>query len=253
MKKLSLKSTFSVLIILALLLTFSSLAFAQGGVRVYLEPVESTNDTLTVDVVLENVTDLYGAEFRVKYDPAVLAVQDLNAEQEGIQIETGTLLPADQGFVVANKVDEAEGQIIFAMTLLNPAPPVSGQGPLARVTFQVLQTSPSVVNVEHAKLVSSNLQTIPAETGSLNIGRESEAAAAPATADVPPAAGGSDFPWWIVAVVVMLLGVLLLGGLIVLGSGKSNKSSAPAQTRQPGQRPPVRPSGSRPSAFKQNS
>jgi hypothetical protein len=244
MKSLSTK-TISFLLMLLALFSTSSLAFAQGGAQVYLQPVDTTEGTLTVDVIAENVTDLYGAEFRLKYDPAVLSVQDLDAGQDGIQIETGTLLPADQGFVVANKVEGAEGTIIFAMTLLNPAPPVSGKGPLGRVSFNVLQNGLTTVNVEHAKLVAANLQTIPSQMTPLTIEVSLPATAAPAAAD------SSGFPWWIVGIMVMVLGVVVLGGLIVIGGSKS-KSVAPVTPQRPvRQQQPARPSGSRPSAFKQ--
>jgi hypothetical protein len=253
MGKNFLKVTFSGLMILVLLMTVS-LAYAQGGARVYLQPVDSAEGTLTVDVIVENVSELYGAEFRLRYDPAVLSVQDLNANQSGIQIESGTLLPADQGFVVANKVDEAQGVITFAMTLLNPAPAVSGTGPLARVTFNTLQGGGSTISVEHAKLVAADLQTIASETADLSFGAESEAdTGPPPPTDAPSAAAGeSNFPWWIIAVIVMVLGVVVLGGLIVMGGSKS-RSIAPATSQQPHvrqQRPAQpRPTGSRPSAF----
>jgi hypothetical protein len=244
MKSFSIKTTFFLLVLLALFLT-SSLAFAQEGAQVYVQSVDTTEGTLTVDVIAENVADLYGAEFQLKYDPAVLAVQDLDAGQDGVQIETGALLPAEQGFVVANKVEEAQGTVTFAMTLLNPAPPVSGNGSLARVRFNVLQNGLTTINVEHAKLVAANLQTIPSQTSPLTIEVSLPGAAAPA-----PAAD-NGFPWWIVGIVVMVLGVVVLGGLIVIGGGKS-KSVAPVMPQRPvRQQQPGRPSGSRPSAFKQ--
>jgi hypothetical protein len=261
-------TTFILLFVLTLLLTTSP-ALAQNGANVYLQPVESTGDTVTVDVMIDNISNMYGAEFRLRYDPAILAVQDLNAEQNGLQIEVGTLLPIDKGFVVANKIDETTGEIVFAMTLLNPAPPAEGSGPLARVSFKVLQNSPTTLNIEHAKLVAADLQTIPSQTGSMNLGsapdaaesNESQSNTAPVTTiDMPPAAGNSSFPWWIIAVLVLLLGVLALGGLIMMG-GKSKVTSkkmppmkraalTPQTAVQPAlkQQPAAR---SRPSAFKQ--
>jgi len=273
MTKFSFKTTtFILLFVLTLLLTISP-ALAQEGANVYLQPVESTDDTITVDVVIENISNMYGAEFRLRYDPAILAVQDMNPDQNGMQIEVGTLLPVDKGFVVANKVDEATGEIVFAMTLLNPAPPAEGSGPLARVSFKVLQNSPTVLNIEHAKLVAADLQTIPSQTGSMNIGSapaavdsgesQSKNGAPVTTIDLPPAAESSSFPWWIIAVLVMVLGVLALGALIVMG-GKSKstvkksvpmKRATPAPTRQmPPQQQAMKQqpaTRSRPSAFKQ--
>lgn len=259
MQRFTLKATISVLMILVLLLT-ASLAYAQQEARVYLEPVESAEGTLTVDVIIENVSDLYGAQFHLIYDPAVLSVQDLNANQNGIQIASGTLLSTDNSFVVANKVDEAQGKITFAVTLLNPAPPVNGTGPLARVTFNTLQGGGSTLILEDAKLVGADLQTIPSETTDLSFGESQQPVAAPppveAQAPSSPAAGGesSSFPWWIIGVIVMVLGVVVLGGLIVLGGSKSNGiAPAMAQQQPPARQQPARPrsSGTRPSAFKQ--
>jgi len=249
MKNLILRIITSLLMILTLLFNVSLLAFAQENARLYLQQVEANNDTLTVEVMVDNVADLYGVQFDVTYDPAVIAVQDMNPETAGIQVEPGTLLPAESGksFVVANKVDEAAGKITFAMTLLNPTPAVSGSGALARITLKKLQPAPTEINVAYAKLVSDKLQTIPSETASLSLGGSEEQAAAPAAPAPPPAAGtGSDFPWWIIAVVIMFLGVMLLAGLIVIGGRSRSAAQQPAKPQRPD-----RPSGSRPSAFKQ--
>jgi hypothetical protein len=137
---------------------------------VYLELVEAADGVVTVDVVAANVTNMYGAEFHLKFDPQQVTVQDANPDQQGIQIQPGTLLSPDQGFVVANEVDEAAGTVGFALTLLNPAPPVTGSGPLARVTFVMLQGEPATIDVERAKLVAIDLQTIPSQTSPLTVG-----------------------------------------------------------------------------------
>ncbi len=252
-KNFSRMTILSLVAIMALLLT-SSLAFAQEEARVYLQPVESAEGSLTVDVVAENVTNMYGAEFRLRYDPAMVSVQDLKADQDGIQIQAGSLLPADQGFVVANEVNETEGTIIFAMTLLNPAPPVSGSGPLARVTFDMLQRGSSTIDVEHAKLVAIDLQTIPSRTETLAIGSDEQTATTDsATTETSPSVADSNFPWWIVAAAVMVLGILALGGFIMMG-GLNSKSTAPItqeatkSNRQP--TPPMGGTSTRPSAFK---
>jgi hypothetical protein len=275
MTKFSFKTTtFILLFVLTLLLTISP-AMAQEGASVYLQPVESTDDTITVDVMVDNISNMYGAEFRLRYDPAILAAQDMVPDQNGMQLEVGSLLPLDKGFVVANSIDETTGEIVFAMTLLNPAPPAEGSGPLARISFKVLQDSPTVLNIEHAKLVAADLQTIPSQTGSMNIGNtpaaaessESQSGGAPVTTvDIPPAAGGNGFPWWIIAVLVMVLGVLALGGLIVMGgkSKSTTKKSASMKQATPTRQTPSQQSvqqqpmkqqpatRSRPSAFKQS-
>lgn len=225
-------------VILLALFALAPLAQAQTGTRVYLQPVESANGLLTVEVRAENVTNLYGLEVHLKYDPALLEIQDSKTDQEGIQVEPGTLLPVNQGFVVANQADQGQGTILYALTLLNPAPAVNGSGPIARLTFKVLQDIPTTITIEQATLVSASLQTISTATAPLTVGG---------------AQGGPDssFPWWIVGAGVLGLGVVALAGLVVWGG--FNKKASPrttsepqAQVGKPGQR-----SGSRPSAFKE--
>ncbi len=259
-RKLSRLAVLSLLAAIATLLIFS-VAFAQEEARVYVQPVSDAEGVLIVDVMAENVTDMYGAEFRLKYDPAMISVQDFMADQEGIQIEPGNMLPLDQGFVVANKVNETEGTIAFAITLLNPATPVSGSGPLARISFKLLQNGPSTINIERAKLVSFDLQTIPNQTEALVIGNDGQAPAttgsnvqSPAPGETPSQpANDNDFPWWIVAVVVIVLGILALGVFIIVG-GLNVASPAPAgRTAAQGKKPPtdaMHQTGTRPSAFK---
>lgn len=242
-----------------LLFVGSSLASAQEGARVYLQPVDSTDGRLTVDIIAENVTNMYGAEVQLTYDPAVVSVQDSNPNQEGIQIEAGNLLPADKGFVVANRVNEAEGTIIFALTLLNPAPPANGTGPLARVTFNVLTPGPSTINIEKAKLVSIDLQTIPSQITPLAIGNGGEQNAVQSSAEqqsvpqeqpadaTPPAVtnptadttNSSNFPWWIIAAGIMIVGVLGLGALVIMsGQNNSSQQTNKLKAQQQHQQPP---------------
>jgi hypothetical protein len=235
------KSALPFLLLLALVaasLQVVPAARAQEGATVRLVPVAQNDDTFTLDVVAENVTDLYGLEFFLTYDPSVLAVVDANPEQEGIQVDAGTLLPAQSGFVVSNQADPVAGRVSYAMTLLNPAPPVSGSGSLAQVTFQQLQDAAATVDIADVKLVSFELQIIPVETEGVTFdGTTLVVAANPAP--------GSDFPWWIAGVGVIIIGLIALGLFLFLDSAR--KKSDPSQ--------PVgavsnRPARGRPSAFK---
>jgi len=283
-----LKITLFIVAAITMVVTLSAQAQAQQGANVYVQSVEQVEGRLVVDVIAENVTDMYGAEFQLRYDPTVFAVQDADPNREGIQIEPGTLLPANKGFVVANQVNEVEGLITFALTLLNPAPPATGTGPLARVTFTVLQNSPSTIQVEKAKLVAVNLQTIPSQTAPLTfdgaalqaieqqpaqITTEEQLEAdlqnqtdkMAVSSETPPVlAETGDFPWWIVAAGVIIIGVIGLGALgLLTGNLSKIPSRQPAAEPKAQQQPrpatpqqvtqPQRPrqaSGTRPSAFK---
>jgi hypothetical protein len=218
------------------------LARAQETAHLYLQPVNSTDGHLTFEVMAENVTELYGVEFRLTYDPQVLAVQDMIAGQEGIQIEPGRLLPVESGFVAANQVNGQTGTILFAMILLNPAPAVSGAGSLGRVTFRPLQAVASTLEISQAQLVSIDLQMIPVRT-------------TPLTLPAPDLQASSALPlstWWVLAGVILLVGTLILAGLIL------RRQTSPIPDTTPGQSPVLnnptastQSSHSRPSAFKQ--
>ncbi len=194
-KNFSKWSLFLLTAIVGLLLV--SPAMAQEGAQVYLQQVEGSTDALTVDVMADNVTNLYGAEFRLTYDPTMVAVQDFNPSQDGLQIEPGQLLPANKGFVVVNNVDEVQGTVTFALTLLNPAPAANGSGPLARVTFNKLQNGPHTITVDHAKLVAIDLQTIPSQTMALSITADNKTSLAETENQplaVAPVAGNQPVP-----------------------------------------------------------
>jgi hypothetical protein len=165
---------------------------------------------------------------------------------DGIQVDIGGLLSADQVYVVANEVDEAQGIITFAVTLLNPAPPINERGSMARVNFNILQDGPATIELEHAKLVAFDLETIPSDKTSLAISRQSvivpdESGNAQLTvgdqADSSPVIRSKRRPmrtavinhtyvedngisWWqVAAVLVMVGGVSALGLVLLLGSG----------------------------------
>jgi len=117
--------------------------------------------------------------------------------------------------VVVNQADATAGTIAFAMTLLNPAPAVSGSGSLGRITFNVLKQQPATVEIADIKLVSAALQTIPTQITNFTIGQT------------------NAFPWWVVAVAIIGLGLVGLLGFIAVGSRKKFQPAAPKPPRNP--------------------
>ncbi|MCG3207034.1 MAG: hypothetical protein FOGNACKC_00634 [Anaerolineae bacterium] len=207
---------FFVLLLIAIgLLGLTAPALAQNSAQVYLTPVATGDNSVTVDLMADNVADLYGVEFLLTFDPAQVSVADANPEQAGIQVETGTLLPENQAFVVVNQADASAGSIAFAMTLLNPAPAVSGSGSLARITFNLPAGAVSTVDIADIKLVSAGLQIIPAETKSLTLGQ--------------PRRDASAFPWWLVALGIIVIGLLGLGAFIFAGNARGASKTRRAQ------------------------
>ncbi|MCS7261144.1 MAG: hypothetical protein NZ765_10245 [Anaerolineae bacterium] len=134
----------------------------------YLQPIPLQDPRqLVLNLMVADVVDLYGVDVQLRYDPSQLRVEDANPRLEGIQIAPGLLLAADERFIVTNRVDLSTGLISFAATLLGPAPPVSGEGVLATIAFQLLGHGPYSVEIVRAQLVSSDLTTIPVVSESL--------------------------------------------------------------------------------------
>ncbi|MCB0162981.1 MAG: hypothetical protein KDI79_02070 [Anaerolineae bacterium] len=227
----------------------SSVVFAQEEANIYLQSAETPEGRVKVDIMAENVTDLYGAEIKLRYDPTILAVQDADPGRDGLQITEGEFLPASKGFVVANQVDDQAGTITYALTLLNPTPPVNGSGIIATITFESRQDTPTTIEIEKAKLVASTLQSIPNQTASLEIGGQTPVEIATITDDAtlstemantaPASSNEIHMTRWLAAagvigMIALGLGLLLLLGSVVLFGRRPAKPKKPASTGKSG-------------------
>lgn len=126
-------------LILLLAMLFSApvgYGLAQGTAVVIDPPTSevAVGATTTVNIRIENVEDLYGAEVHLDFDPGLLEVVDADSGTAGVQIQPGTFPSPD--FTGQNSVDQAAGKINFAVAQMPPHEPVSGSGVLATVTFQ---------------------------------------------------------------------------------------------------------------------
>jgi hypothetical protein len=115
---------------------------ADTVVRISPAIVTTTTDfTTSVNIVISDVNRLYAADVRLTFDPALLAVQDANSSQSGVQIELGPMLTSGGYYLQSNAANNLSGTIVLVITQLNPALPVTGTGVLARVTFLSQQTA----------------------------------------------------------------------------------------------------------------
>ncbi len=182
-------------------------AQAADGARLYLEtkPLQDEK-VLVVDVQVADVVDLYSAAVQLHYDPSRLEVQDAVAHLEGVQNAPGTMFPTEGRFVITNQVDIQTGNIDFAVTLVNPAPPVSGSGTLVTVVFKIVGSGPTQVEITRAELVSSDYAQIPATAENLAL-----------DGDLQPLTTGRGMPiwgWWVTGMagvsLAAIVGVSLL-------------------------------------------
>ena len=139
--------------------------WAQGAATLRPDPLSlelGAGNTSTVDILVEDVTDLYGFEFEITFDPAVLEVVDADPDEEGVQIEAGDFLSPD--WTLDNTVDNDNGTITYALCQMNPSPPQSGDGVLARITWRGKAAGTSPIQLAHVLLGAPGGVEIPAST-----------------------------------------------------------------------------------------
>ena len=133
---------------------------AQADVLVAFESATVDAGEMVVAVVsVDGVSDLYGVEVHLAYDGDLLDVVDAEAEVEGTQIESGSLL--DIGFIVLNQCNDAQGLIDYAASQMPPSEGVSGGGEIALITFKAVAPGAAELRVLSVVLARSEGSAIP--------------------------------------------------------------------------------------------
>lgn len=128
----------AILWLVALLLLWGAAdAAAQTGAAVVRpDPTAlsvATGQTQTINIMVENATEVYGIDVRVAFDPALIEVVDADLSRNGVQMTPGAFPQPD--FVALNLADNAAGALRYAVTQVNPTLPATGSGVV--FSFQV--------------------------------------------------------------------------------------------------------------------
>jgi hypothetical protein len=121
----------------------------------------NVTETGAVEIHVNNADDLYGLHLALKFDPLLLRVQDLVPEKQGVQIAPGALPAPD--FTVRNQVDNEQGMIEYAVTQLNPREPAHGDGVVAVIQFQGVDSGVSSLTLLYAKLSNPDGLEMPVQ------------------------------------------------------------------------------------------
>lgn len=105
----------------------------------------------TINVSISNVTDLYGWEFRLNWNPSLLDV---------ISVTEGPTLSSRGSTVFSPKVNSTDGHLTADCTLLGDIPGFSGQGTLMTVEFYVKENGTCDLNLYDTQLLNSKEQQI---------------------------------------------------------------------------------------------
>lgn len=144
-------------------------AKAQSGAEIRVEvpsppEVLAGGGEITVTVAV-TATNLYGYQFVVTFDPAL--VEAVRAE-----LDTSFLNPEYTPPGWSGAIDNLAGTVHFAATQFKPTPPASGSGPVARICFRAKTPVPlptlagvGLSQVKMAEADGSRLEPVLTHTG----------------------------------------------------------------------------------------
>lgn len=163
MKTIRLQMTFSLLLLVGLLggLTGAVSAQTPAEVGFFEDLAVQPGAQFEIPVEVRAVQDLYAIDIEVRFDPAILQAEDADPNSEGVQAGLGTFLEA--GLLLVNEVDNITGVFRFAMTQVNPAEPVSGDGILLVLYFAAQAEGDSELEVSFLEAATRFGEEIPLE------------------------------------------------------------------------------------------
>lgn len=103
-----------------------------------------------IPIDIENVTDLYGIDIELEFDPEFWEFRDADTRREGIQPATGTFL--DPGMTLFNIIDMEEGRIHLVLSQVNPSVGKSGTGNILVLYATALKTGTTSFEVSKVEL-----------------------------------------------------------------------------------------------------
>ena len=139
--------------------------FAADPPLLWLNPIQASapkGGIAKVVIQLDNISNVYGAQVSLSYDPSVITVVDADSDMAGVQIKLGSCPQPD--FVVLNNADNNTGLIEYAATQLAPTRPCDG-GEMAMITFRcIVQDSISQVIISESIIADPDLDSLPHST-----------------------------------------------------------------------------------------
>lgn len=168
------RTSLAFIVLVALILAPLTSPAAQAlATCVSFVPATTTIDpgqSLTVEVRVEGVTNLYGVDIHMSFDPSVLEVQDADGNlANGTQISRGSFLAPNHLFVVHEEALNSAGVITYTATMLYPATPVSGSGTVATISFRGKGAGTSALTFTRAALSNQYGEAIAATASDATI------------------------------------------------------------------------------------
>lgn len=223
MKKRNLLWTY--LITLFVFVNVFTHASAQEAV-VYIDPVSSmapeVGVTFTINVSIANVTNLYGYEFMLWYNTALL---------DGVKVELPLnhfLTPSESNriFVAKREIDDdynaTHGLVWVVATLLKPESPKNGSGILATITFDGRTPGgPSLLKLYFPDFVYPVKLSDPDANPIV-------CTALDGTVEVNPSVQAHEQPTWVYVTVIIIVIILVIAAIMMYRQKKAGKPEGKA-------------------------
>lgn len=137
-----------------LIIAVASFVIAQStqALIVLTPSLETVNagEEFDVSIYVQDAEGVYGSSLELAYDPQALEVILVNDQA----VSPGDFFGDSPGFPLKNGADAVSGVIEYALTLRQPAEPVTGSGTLGTVRLRALQDGPTVLDVTEARFLS---------------------------------------------------------------------------------------------------
>jgi Cohesin domain/Dockerin type I domain len=140
-------------------LVFLFAAAAASAATISVQPsavATPAGQLVNLDIHVDSVTDLYGWNFDINFDPSIL---------QAISVTEGDFLDSGGStFFIPGDIDNVGGDISFnADSLESAVPGVTGSGGLAEVQFMAIAPGMSPVDLVNLSLLDSQLNPIDAD------------------------------------------------------------------------------------------
>lgn len=159
-------ASFAAVAIAGLALIVAAAAGAQQATPyVWLAPPSgpvAAGQEFTVTAQVSGADGVYGISLIVAYDPQMVEL----VLADGAAVGAGSFFGGQPAFTLKNSA--SDGRIEYALTLTQPAQPVSGEGSLGTITFRALAAGAAVITPQEARL----LVPVFAEVDGRKIARE---------------------------------------------------------------------------------
>jgi hypothetical protein len=146
--------------------------FAETDGKVILTAKSTTvpvGKEVAVDVVVEGAPEIYGADVQIVFDPKVVEVVDADEKAPGVQLRSGDFIEPKKSFYLQHNANNETGVIDYALTLMNPAPAVAGNGRLAEIVFRGKAGGTAQLSVKQAQFGTRTGRVLNPDRGSLRL------------------------------------------------------------------------------------